>query len=158
MRWSACKWGMDEDWMKAESMTESAWHQDCAKMHGGSTCSANGDCGNPDGSQITGTPNLSFMGYRVTDASGHFVGTTDKAMCPSVGIIQSKVQYGEFNALLIPIPGPVSVFFTIGAGWHHYKFDLSLIDATTSETTVQKIGWNFGGGIMINIKGLTLLF
>jgi opacity protein-like surface antigen len=92
-------------------------------------------------------------------AEGSFVAspTGVKVEVPGSNLdLDAKVYFAEFNALLIPIPGPISPFFTIGAGWDSYNFDLSLIDATQSETKVQKFGWNFGGGLKINIKALTL--
>jgi opacity protein-like surface antigen len=70
--------------------------------------------------------------------------------------LDAKVYYAEFNALLIPIPGPISPFFTIGAGWHSYDFDVSVIDVAESDAKIQKFGWNWGGGLKINIKALTL--
>jgi opacity protein-like surface antigen len=71
--------------------------------------------------------------------------------------LDAKVYYAEFNALLIPIPGPISPFFTIGAGWHTYKFDLGVVNTPLGdELTIEKGGWNWGGGLKINIKGLTL--
>jgi opacity protein-like surface antigen len=92
-------------------------------------------------------------------AEGSFVAspTGVKLEVPGSNLdLDAKVYFAEFNALLIPIPGPISPFFTIGAGWHSYNFDLSVIDATESETKIQKFGWNFGGGLKINIKALTL--
>jgi len=70
--------------------------------------------------------------------------------------LDAKTYYLEANALVIPIPGPVSPFFTIGLGWHSYTFDLSVVNAGVGELKVEKAGWNLGGGIKINIKGLTL--
>jgi len=71
--------------------------------------------------------------------------------------VDASTKYYEANFLLIPIPGPVSPFFTIGAGWHSYDFDLTGLTSTTiADLTIEKAGWNIGGGIKINIKGLTL--
>jgi opacity protein-like surface antigen len=62
----------------------------------------------------------------------------------------ARVMYFEANALLIIIPGPVQPFVTAGGGMHSYEFhDLAGID-------VMKLGWNFGGGLKINIKRVTL--
>jgi len=74
----------------------------------------------------------------------------------SIGL-DAKTSYLEANFLVIPIPGPVSPFFTIGAGWHTYKFDLGVVNTPLGdELTIEKGGWNWGGGLKINIKGLTL--
>lgn len=62
----------------------------------------------------------------------------------------ARVMYAEANALLILIPGPMQPFITGGGGLHSYKFiDLAGID-------VNKWGWNFGGGVKINIKRVSL--
>jgi len=70
--------------------------------------------------------------------------------------LDGRVNYTELNFLVIPIPGPISPFFTIGAGWHSYTLDLNVVNLSTDEVQIQKFGWNFGGGLKINIKGLTL--
>lgn len=58
----------------------------------------------------------------------------------------ARAMYAEGNLLLILIPGPVQPFVTGGGGLHSYKFiDLAGID-------VSKWGWNFGGGLKINVK------
>jgi len=92
-------------------------------------------------------------------AEGSFVysptGIAISAPGASLGL-DAKTYYLEANALIIPIPGPVSPFFTIGAGWHSYTFDLGVVNAGIGEVKVEKAGWNIGGGIKINIKGLTL--
>ena len=71
--------------------------------------------------------------------------------------LDAKVYYGEGNLLFFLLPGPVKPFLSVGAGWHSYDFDVSLGSGTNSnDDKVQKVGWNFGGGLKINIKGLTL--
>lgn len=62
----------------------------------------------------------------------------------------ARVMYAEVNALLLLIPGPVQPFITGGGGLHSYKF----IDLPGVE--VNKWGWNFGGGLKINIKRMSL--
>ena len=57
IRITACKWGIDEDYIRAQSWIESGWHQDCAAAHGGTGCNEGGDVNNPAGctpSSITG--------------------------------------------------------------------------------------------------------
>jgi hypothetical protein len=99
MRWAACKWGVDEDWVRAESEIESGIHQDCAEMHGGSTCNENGDNNNPDGS-CSGLPaGLSGDGWPVTNSSGDFVGTSSVSHVgtyASWGVIQNKIACAEW--------------------------------------------------------------
>ena len=92
-------------------------------------------------------------------AEGSFVYSPSgvKISAPSSPIeLDGKVNYTEGNFLVIPIPGPVSPFFTIGAGWHRYTLNLNVATLATDEVKIEKFGWNFGGGIKINIKGLTL--
>jgi hypothetical protein len=102
IRWAACKWGVDEDWAYAESSQEHGWVQDCAQLHGGTTCNGGGDCNNPDSNSGGEAANLSFMGFPVTNSSGAFVGTNGYGdsgcggQWASWGIIQSKVQSYEW--------------------------------------------------------------
>ncbi len=72
IRITACKWGIDEDYIRAQSWIESGWHQDCAAAHGGTGCNEGGDLNNPADctpSSITGftttgptTPTLTASG------------------------------------------------------------------------------------------------
>jgi hypothetical protein len=105
IRWSACKWGVDEDWAYAESSQEHGWVQACAQLHGGTTCNGGGDCNNPDSNSGGETANLSFMGFPVTNSSSAFIGVngygdSNGGSCSgnyaSWGIIQSKVQSYEW--------------------------------------------------------------
>ena len=101
MRWAACKWGVDEDWVYAQSYQEDGQRQDCAALHGGTGCRSGGDCGHPDGSDPTTTANLSFMGFATTSSAGHFIGpnaitSTCGQPYASWGIIQTKAQYAEW--------------------------------------------------------------
>lgn len=98
LRWAACKWGVDEDWVYAESQEESGWHQDCAMMHGGSGCHEGGDSNNPDSTNVNGSLplNLSFLGFPVSDSSGHFMYPAGN--WASWGVIQSKAAYAEWYA------------------------------------------------------------
>jgi len=64
--------------------------------------------------------------------------------------IGARVMYLEANALLILLPGPVQPFVTGGGGFHSYEFlDLAGVK-------LQKFGWNFGGGVKVNIKRVSL--
>ena len=62
----------------------------------------------------------------------------------------ARVVYMEANAILFLIPGPVQPFVTGGGGLHSYKLtDLGGLD-------INKWGWNFGGGLKINISRVSL--
>jgi len=73
----------------------------------------------------------------------------------SVGL-NAKVYYAEGNVLFIFIPGPVSPFVTAGAGYHHYSFDISALGQSLDLGNIGKLGYNFGGGLKVNIKVLTI--
>lgn len=66
--------------------------------------------------------------------------------------VDAKVMYGELNALLIILPGPVQPFVTGGGGLHY--FELSEFDSAK----VYQFGWNFGGGIKAHVSRLALRF
>jgi hypothetical protein len=99
MRVYSCKWGEDENWMRAQSMVESGWHQDCADMHGGSGCNENGDNNNPDGS-CSGLPaGISDGSWPVISSGGDFIGTDSAggaSAAASWSIIQSKAACAEW--------------------------------------------------------------
>ncbi len=64
--------------------------------------------------------------------------------------LAARVVYMEANAILFLIPGPVQPFVTGGGGLHSYKLsDLGGLD-------VNNWGWNFGGGLKINISRVSL--
>jgi hypothetical protein len=108
IRWAACKWGVDEDWAYAETAEETgSWTNACAQLHGGSTCQEGGDCGNPDANSGGESPNLSFLGFPVTDSSATFIGpnayggqnangSTCSSSWASWSIIQSKANAYEW--------------------------------------------------------------
>jgi hypothetical protein len=95
----SCKWGEDENWMRAQTLIESGWHQDCAAMHGGSGCNENGDNNNSDGS-CSGLPaGISDGSWPVTNSSGDFIGANSvpgASTYASWGIIQSKAACAEW--------------------------------------------------------------
>jgi len=70
--------------------------------------------------------------------------------------VNGKVHYFEGNALWIIIPGPVSPFVTAGAGLHWYELDITGANASPDAGELKKLGFNFGGGIKINIKAITI--
>lgn len=59
----------------------------------------------------------------------------------AVPSIDTQVTYAEVNVLLIPIPGPVSIFGTGGIGLHRFDFDEAGLGAEN------RLGFNFGGGV-----------
>jgi hypothetical protein len=108
IRWAACKWGVDEDWAYAETAEETgSWTNACAQLHGGRSCHEGGDCGNPDASSGGESPDLSFLGFPVTNSSAAFMGphayggqnangSTCSSSWASWSIIQSKVNAYEW--------------------------------------------------------------
>jgi hypothetical protein len=88
----ACKWGIDEDYVRALAWVETGWHQDCAAAHGGTGCVEGGDFNNPGGC-ATGlpvtsiTPNGQFCGME------GFGGVTAPNQYASWSVMQNKVYY-----------------------------------------------------------------
>jgi hypothetical protein len=73
--------------------------------------------------------------------------------------VDTQVTYLDANVLLIILPYSVSPFVTGGAGLQTFDFsgDIDAVGLTNVElVTVNKFGFNFGGGIKANIKRLTL--
>jgi hypothetical protein len=100
IRITACKWGIDEDYIRAQSEIESAWHQDCAAANGGTGCNEGGDYNNPNGctpTSVTGglitaiTPNGEFCGLQ------GFGGVASADQYASWSIAQTKVFYEWFT-------------------------------------------------------------
>lgn len=92
-------------------------------------------------------------------AEGSFVGSPAgvKISLPNRPIgVDGKVYYLEANALLVPIPGPISPFFRAGLGLHSYQLDLNVSTVTLGSEGIKKLGYNFGGGIKINIGHFTI--
>jgi hypothetical protein len=66
--------------------------------------------------------------------------------------VDARVMYGELNALLIILPGPVQPFVTGGGGIHYYEL------SEFEDAMAGKFGWNFGGGVKASISRLALRF
>lgn len=62
--------------------------------------------------------------------------------------IETNILYVEANALVIILPGPIAPFVTGGVGLHYLNFNL----ADLASTSQAKFGWNFGGGLKINVS------
>ena len=67
---------------------------------------------------------------------------------------KANILYTEANMLVIFLPGPVSPFITGGLGLHYFGF--SVADFLTSNNA--KFGWNWGGGLKINVERVALRF
>ncbi len=100
IRITACKWGIDEDYIRAQAWIESGWHQDCAAAHGGAGCNEGGDENNPAGctpDSITGL--LTGVTTSITTTSGQFCelegfgGLSGTNQYDSWSIVQTKVYY-----------------------------------------------------------------
>jgi Bacterial Ig domain len=93
IRITACKWGIDEDYVRAQAWIEDGWHQDCAAAHGGIGCRVAGDmnspAGDPSGLPVTPiTPNGVFSAI---DGYGNPGSATDH--WDSWSMLQTKVWY-----------------------------------------------------------------
>jgi hypothetical protein len=92
LRVYACKWGIDEDYVRAQAKIETGWHQDCAIAHGGTGCHEGGDLNRPPGCTpnlpaTAITPNGEFCGMQ------GFGGVTAPDQYDSWSIVQNKVYY-----------------------------------------------------------------
>lgn len=72
--------------------------------------------------------------------------------------IDTRVMYLDGNLLVILLPFPVSPFVTGGAGLQSFDLhgDIPPIGADLSLATVNKFGFNFGGGVKGNIGRVTI--
>jgi autotransporter family porin len=83
LRWAACKWGIDEDVVRAEAVEESSWKQSLAAGCGNKTCVGQG--GDPPAS---GAAN--YWVAATDDPSSQTQGGT---CCPTKGILQVGFAY-----------------------------------------------------------------
>jgi len=108
----ACKWGIDEDYVRAEAWVESEWHQDCAAAHGGSGCNEAGDLNNPSGCSTglkvtTITPNGEFCALQ------GFGGLASPSQYASWSIFQTKVYYNWMTWPMIEESTPFAVDYRL---------------------------------------------
>ncbi|MGO9062099.1 MAG: Ig-like domain-containing protein [Candidatus Binataceae bacterium] len=92
IRITACKWGIDEDYIRSQAWIESGWHQDCAAAHGGSGCNEGGDMNSPSGNP-SGLPVTSITPGGVFSAFDGFGGVSGRGHWDSWSIVQNKVYY-----------------------------------------------------------------
>lgn len=96
IRITACKLGIDEDYIRAQSWIESGWRQDCAAAHGGQGCNEDGDLNNPPGctptSITTGAITAITPDGRFCELQG-FGGLEGSNQYDSWSIAQTKVYY-----------------------------------------------------------------
>ena len=70
--------------------------------------------------------------------------------------VDASVSYLEANALISPIPGPFSPFFTAGIGTHSFDFDVDVANFGVLEESVRVSGFNFGGGLRVSFSRLVV--
>jgi len=107
----ACKWGIEENYLRAVAWLESGWHQDCAVIHGGVGCNEGGDLNNPegctDGLPITPiTPNGQFC-----QLDG-FGGLAAPNQYDTWSLLQNKVYYEWMTWPMMQQSTPFAVDFT----------------------------------------------
>jgi opacity protein-like surface antigen len=72
--------------------------------------------------------------------------------------IDTRIIYLEANLVLVIIPGPVSPYVIGGLGLHSFDFKATVdqIDETFSLGDVNKLGYNFGGGVKFNLSAVSI--
>ena len=72
--------------------------------------------------------------------------------------IDTRVIYLEANVVLVILPGPVSPYVTGGLGLHSFDFkaNVAQIDQIFSLGEVNKLGYNFGGGLKFNLSRISI--
>ena len=96
---------------------------------------------------------------RFVGAEGSFVASPSgvKLSLPNRPVdVDGRVSYLEANALFVPIPGPISPFARAGLGLHSYQLDLNIGSARVTGDPIRKLGYNFGGGVKINVGHFTI--
>lgn len=96
-------------------------------------------------------PFLQFEGGFVSSPHGLELGVENLPVD-----VNAKVSYLEANVLFVPIPGLISPYFTAGIGLHYFDFTVEAGGFEALSTSFNKVGYNFGGGLKINISRLVL--
>lgn len=147
IRIAACKWGIDEDVIRAQLTNETKWHQDCAALHGGSTCNDCGDYNNPAGdpSGLPVTPITPGGVFSALDGVGIRNGSpvVSPNHCDSWGIAQTKVYYQWATWPMIAYSTPFALDFRfaemracINGDHYNYYASQSASAATDYQTFV----------------------
>jgi hypothetical protein len=100
IRITACKWGINENYIRAQAWIESGWHQDCAAAHGGTDCNEGGDLNNPPGDPET--PLGIFTGFDNFGGANHY---------DSWSMLQTKVYYDWMTWPMIEESNPFGLDF-----------------------------------------------
>jgi len=100
IRITACKWGINENYIRAQAWIESGWHQDCAEAHGGTGCNEGGDLNNPAGDPET--PLGIFTGFDNFGGADHY---------DSWSMLQTKVYYDWMTWPMIEESNPFGLDF-----------------------------------------------
>jgi hypothetical protein len=106
----ACKWGIDENYVRAQALVESHWHQDCAAAHGGSGCHEGGDYNHPGGCR-EGLPVTPLTPDGQFCALQGFGGTEAPNQYASWSILQNKVYYEWMTWPMMEQSTPFAVDF-----------------------------------------------
>jgi len=107
----ACKWGIEENYLRAVAWLETRWHQDCAEAHGGVGCSEGGDLNNPGGC-TTGLPITSITPNGQFCQLQGFGGLIYPNQYDSWSIMQNKVYYEWMTWPMMQQSTPFAVDFT----------------------------------------------
>ena len=107
----ACKWGIEENYLRAVAWLETRWHQDCAEAHGGVGCSEGGDLNNPGGC-TTGLPITSITPNGQFCQLQGFGGLIYPNQYDSWSIMQNKVYYAWMTWPMMQQSTPFAVDFT----------------------------------------------
>ena len=106
----ACKWGIDEDYIRAQAYMESGWHQDCPVAHGGSGCYQTGDYNHPGGCSLD-VPITSLSPNGQFCALEGFGGVASPNQFASWSLLKTKVYYNWMTWPMIEESTPFAVDF-----------------------------------------------
>ena len=117
-----------------------------------------------DLSTETSFDNAVLYGFRGGWVGGH-IGVEGSYVRSSTGLrgeafegllnVETPTSYIEGNVLLLFLKGNVSPFLTGGVGLHRIKFEFNNI---LGSPDIDKLGYNFGGGVKANINRVTIRF
>ena len=117
-----------------------------------------------DLSTETSFDNAVLYGFRGGWVGGH-IGVEGSYVRSSTGLrgeafegllnVETPTSYIEGNVLLLFLKGNVSPFVTGGVGRHRIRFEFNNI---LGSPNIDKLGYNFGGGVKANINRVTIRF